>query len=85
MSDFFSPFQCRLVEVFLLADNVIRDSPGRFFVAHELKMLVAYLLLNYDLKPLEERPPPSCIGRTMIPPTKATMEIKRKAGTSVTL
>lgn len=60
-------------------------SPGRFFVAHELKMLVAYLLLNYELKPLEERPPPSCIGRTMIPPTKATMEIKRKAGTSATL
>ncbi|KAH8760504.1 cytochrome P450 [Diaporthe sp. PMI_573] len=59
--------------------------PGRFFVAHELKMLVAYMLLNYDLKPLDERPPPSCIGRTMIPPTKATMEIKRKAGTSVTL
>ncbi|POS76226.1 cytochrome P450 [Diaporthe helianthi] len=59
--------------------------PGRFFVAHELKMLVAYLLLNYDLKPLDERPPPSCIGRTMIPPTKSTMELKRKAGTCVTL
>ncbi|KAG8162889.1 hypothetical protein KVR01_007367 [Diaporthe batatas] len=58
--------------------------PGRFFVAHELKMLVAYLLLNYDLKPLDERPPPSCIGRTMIPPTKATMELRRKAGTFVT-
>lgn len=47
-------------------------------------MLVAYLLLNYDLKPLEGRPPPNCIARTMIPPTKATMEIKRKAGTGVT-
>ncbi|KAI3396477.1 hypothetical protein diail_12097 [Diaporthe ilicicola] len=59
--------------------------PGRFFVAHELKLFVAYLLLNYDLKPLSERPPPSCIGRSMIPPTKATMEIKRKASPNVTL
>lgn len=46
-------------------------------------MLIAYLLLNYDLRRLEERPSPSCIGRTMIPPTKATMELKRKAITGV--
>lgn len=59
------------------------DSPGRFFVAHELKMLIAYLFLNYDLRRMEERPPPSCIGRTMIPPTTATMELKRKAATGV--
>ncbi|KAF2491532.1 cytochrome P450 [Lophium mytilinum] len=29
--------------------------PGRFFSAHELKLLLAYIALNYDIQPLEER------------------------------
>ncbi|KAF2811844.1 cytochrome P450 [Mytilinidion resinicola] len=29
--------------------------PGRFFSAHELKLLLAYITLNYDIQPLEER------------------------------
>ncbi|KAF2452475.1 cytochrome P450 [Lineolata rhizophorae] len=30
--------------------------PGRFLAAHELKLLIAYMLLNYDIAPLRCRP-----------------------------
>lgn len=57
------------------------SSPGRFFVAHELKLVMAYLLENYDMKMLEERPRPKWIGATIIPPLEACIEIRRKKGT----
>lgn len=31
-------------------------SPGRFFSAHELKLLFAHLVLNYDFEPMGEKP-----------------------------
>ncbi|EFX05467.1 cytochrome p450 monooxygenase [Grosmannia clavigera kw1407] len=52
--------------------------PGRFFVAHELKMILAYLLANYDVKPLAERPKPRWIGQTIIPPLDAKIEVRRR-------
>lgn len=55
--------------------------PGRFFVAHVMKMIIAYLLFNYDMKTLDKRPDRKCIGKNIIPPTDATMEIKRKTST----
>ncbi|KAK3384415.1 cytochrome P450 [Lasiosphaeria ovina] len=55
--------------------------PGRFFVAHELKMILAYLLENYDIKPLAERPKPLWIGQTIIPPVDVKIEIRRRKGT----
>jgi hypothetical protein len=57
-------------------------SPGRFFVAHELKLVLAHLVLNYDLKPLDvPRPQPQWIGATIIPPVEATIQLKRREGT----
>ncbi|OBR09569.1 Cytochrome P450 [Colletotrichum higginsianum IMI 349063] len=55
--------------------------PGRFFVAHELKMVVANLLLNYDLKPISERPKPQWVGVTVVPPMDAKVELRRRKGT----
>ena len=57
------------------------NSPGRFFVAHELKMILAYLTQNYEIKHLEERPKPMWIGQTIVPPLDAKIEIKRRKGT----
>ncbi|KAF1952224.1 cytochrome P450 [Byssothecium circinans] len=51
--------------------------PGRFFVAHELKMMIGHLLIHYDIKPLKERPQPMWVGRTQVPP-KACLEIRRR-------
>ncbi|KAL2147461.1 hypothetical protein VTI28DRAFT_9361 [Corynascus sepedonium] len=55
--------------------------PGRFFVAHELKMILAYLVQNYELKPLAERPNSMWVGANFIPPVQATIEIRRRKGT----
>ena len=32
------------------------SSPGRWFAVHLLKLLVAYITLNYDMEPVEKRP-----------------------------
>jgi hypothetical protein len=61
--------------------NSLPSSPGRFFVAYELKLIAAYLLLNYDIKMLDERPPKQWLGSNIIPPLKTCMEVRRKKGT----
>jgi hypothetical protein len=58
-----------------------RTSPGRFFVAHELKMILAYLVNNYEFKPLPERPEGFWFGATMIPPVQVKIEVRRRKGT----
>ncbi|KAK4219876.1 Ent-kaurene oxidase [Rhypophila decipiens] len=55
--------------------------PGRFFVAHELKMILAYLTQNYEIKHIAERPQPMWIGQTIVPPLDVRIEIKRRKGT----
>ncbi|KAK4187204.1 Ent-kaurene oxidase [Podospora australis] len=52
--------------------------PGRFFVAHELKITLAYLLDNYEIKPIKERPKPMWLGATIIPPVDTTIEVRRR-------
>ncbi|EJD50171.1 cytochrome P450 [Auricularia subglabra TFB-10046 SS5] len=51
--------------------------PGRFFVAHSQKMFLAYLALNYDIKPLPARPAARWIGSINVPATGACIEFKR--------
>ncbi|KAF2442776.1 cytochrome P450 [Karstenula rhodostoma CBS 690.94] len=51
--------------------------PGRFFVAHELKIMFAHLFMNYELKPITERPVTNWVGRTSIPP-KVDIEIRKR-------
>lgn len=56
-------------------------SPGRFFVAHEMKMMLAHMLLKYDIKPLTDRPKPVWIGQTIVPPLDVKIQIRRRKGT----
>ncbi|KAF2826918.1 cytochrome P450 [Ophiobolus disseminans] len=51
--------------------------PGRFFVSHELKMIFAHMLLNYDFKPLEEKPKKFWVVRFQVP-LAAYIEVKRR-------
>ncbi|KAJ4360323.1 uncharacterized protein N0V89_000884 [Didymosphaeria variabile] len=51
--------------------------PGRFFVAHELKIMFAHLFMHYELRPIAERPVRKWVGRTSIPP-KVDIEIRRR-------
>lgn len=57
------------------------ESPGRFFVAHELKIILAYLLQNYEIKPLPERPKAMWFGGNIIPPVQVKIEVRRRKGT----
>lgn len=53
--------------------------PGRFFAANELKLILSYMLLNYDFESLGERPESKWMGQNLVPPMKATIKIRRKA------
>jgi cytochrome P450 len=52
--------------------------PGRFFAANELKLLLAYVVLNYDIEPLAERPSGSWVANTILPPMEATITVRRR-------
>ncbi|KAH7353170.1 cytochrome P450 [Pyrenochaeta sp. MPI-SDFR-AT-0127] len=51
--------------------------PGRFFVSHELKMIFAHLLLNYDFKPLKQKPTKLWVIRFQIP-LPVHIEVRRR-------
>jgi cytochrome P450 len=53
--------------------------PGRFFASSELKLLLAHILMNYDLEALEKRPENPWFGVNRTPPMKATLRVKRRA------
>ena len=43
-----------------------------------MKLLVAYIVMNYDVKALTIRPPNSFIAGSIIPPMKATISVRRR-------
>ncbi|KAI1082131.1 ent-kaurene oxidase [Whalleya microplaca] len=51
--------------------------PGRFFVAHEFRLIAAHLLLNFDLME-DEAPRRKWVGSGMIPPFGSRIKIRRK-------
>lgn len=52
--------------------------PGRFFASNSLKIFLAYVLINYDIEQLPERPPSPTFGFSLLPPLKATIRFKRR-------
>ncbi|KAK6422941.1 hypothetical protein LTR95_016604 [Oleoguttula sp. CCFEE 5521] len=52
--------------------------PGRFLVQHELKILLAHVLANYEVKQLPVRPPNQWLGTAIVPPMKATISVRRR-------
>ena len=52
--------------------------PGRFFAIQQLKLLIAHMIMNYDIQPLAKRPPNIWLGGLVFPPMKATLRIKRR-------
>lgn len=53
--------------------------PGRFFAANELKLILSFMLLNYEFEPLSERPESKWIGQNLVPPMTATIKIRRRS------
>ncbi|KAK5943047.1 hypothetical protein PMZ80_004052 [Knufia obscura] len=54
--------------------------PGRFFATHELKLMFAYLIQNYDFEVLNERPENVWAGAVGIPPMTRTVKVRRRQG-----
>lgn len=52
--------------------------PGRFFAMTEIKILIAYIILNYDVQIQEMRPRNTCVGQTIIPPLKGGLMVRRR-------
>ena len=57
---------------------------GRFFVANELKTMMAYLVLNYDVKSAEEgkRPPNLHFGPVDLPSHTAQVLFRKRQSTA---
>jgi len=51
-------------------------SPGRFFAANNIKMVLAHILLNYDIQPFTHRPHNISLGDISVVPVKAKMMVK---------
>lgn len=54
-------------------------SPGRWFASHLMKSFLSYLLVNYDMEPLKERPLNLMMGDLLIPPPSTTIRVRRRA------
>ena len=64
-------------ETFLSFGHGRHACPGRVFTVTEMKLLLAYVIMNYDIKPLPKRPDNSFVGGSIIPPMKATISVRR--------
>ena len=56
--------------------------PGRFFIALEMKLILAYIVMNYEIEPLKNRPSNTWFGQNAFPSMKATIKVRRKEGTT---
>ena len=52
--------------------------PGRFFATSELKLILAYMILNYDIEPLDKRPEDIFAGPSKLPPLASTIKVRRR-------
>ncbi|KAL8737232.1 MAG: hypothetical protein Q9181_001886 [Wetmoreana brouardii] len=53
----------------------------RFFIAVEIKLMLAYMVMKYDIEPLAVRPSNRWLGGIRLPPTKATIRVRRRKET----
>ena len=59
--------------------SYMRHSPGRFFVAYEMKALLSYVLLNYDFTLSDDGPwTPSYNESGLVPPSGSLLFKKRE-------
>jgi hypothetical protein len=56
-------------------------SPGRFFAAQQLKLVLAYIAMNYEIEPIAQRPANHWFVGSSGPPLETTIRIRRREGT----
>jgi hypothetical protein len=60
---------------------IVCVSPGRFFAANEIKAMLCYLVMNYDVKlpgDAVEKPPNRYIGGSVIPSSADQILIRKR-------
>ncbi|KAK4694552.1 hypothetical protein P7C71_g3051, partial [Lecanoromycetidae sp. Uapishka_2] len=65
---------------FLAFGHGRHSCPGRWYAAMLMKLVVAYIVINYDIQPLKERPHNWVFGDSMIPSRTATIKVRRRKG-----
>lgn len=55
-------------------------SPGRWFATHLLKLIVSFIVINYDIESLSNRPSNDIHGYFDIPSRTATIKVRRRTG-----
>ncbi|KAE8415648.1 cytochrome P450 [Aspergillus pseudocaelatus] len=65
-------------EKFLAFGHGRHSCPGRWFAAHAMKLIIGYILVNYDIEPLDKRPVNSVVGQTIIPQLDVTIRVRRR-------
>ncbi|KAL2043499.1 hypothetical protein N7G274_003806 [Stereocaulon virgatum] len=53
--------------------------PGRFFASQMMSLALAYVVQNYDVEHISKRPKSQPILNILMPPTSATIRIRRRA------
>lgn len=56
--------------------------PGRFFAASELKLIIGYMVMNYDIEMLDKRPADIYAGTARLPPMAAKIRVRRRKNTT---
>ncbi len=72
---------CKRIICFLaMIGSNIHTSPGRFFAAAELKIMLAHVLLNYDIKMANDagRPTNIPIASEMMPDPSAEVLFRKR-------
>lgn len=54
--------------------------PGRFFAVDELKMVLAHILIYYEVQHIPQRPPNIMISSQSIPPLTASIKVRPRLG-----
>lgn len=54
------------------------SSPGRFFAANQLKLLLAAIVTKYDIEPIAERPPNPWLNNSIGPPIWSKLRVRRR-------
>jgi cytochrome P450 len=52
--------------------------PGRFFAVHEMKMMLAYIVMNYEIETFDERPPQKRVMWIQLPREDTKIKIRRR-------
>lgn len=52
--------------------------PGRFFAVGQLKLILGYMVMNYDIEMLDKRPSDIFIGVAKLPPLTSKIRIRRR-------